>query len=365
MQKQLKFQTASFFIILAITVVLVARIFLPYASVLLWSVIFYIMIGPFYHKLIKRLNQKSRWFGLYRRVIAGAFSVGAIVVIAATMFFFVIKLIAQGRTFASEIVGFFQTHPHVLQIEKNTPLNDLVLQVSLGTIDLSTFDIKKELMNFCLNYANTLVRYATGLAGNIGNFILSLLFMCFALYFLFIDGAYLGSILVTAIPIQLSEGQRLAAKVKDTLANLFTGYFLVSVCQFAVAFAVYALFQVKGAVLLSFLTFFSSFLPFLGCALVWFPIGVEMMIGGAVFKGVIFLCVAGLLISSMDNLLRPMFLENRIQIHPLLIFFSILGGIRLFKLNGIVLGPLFLILLFTLIDIARTADNTDSESSGS
>ena len=53
MQKSLKFQTVSFFIILAITVVLVARVFLPYASVLLWSAILYIMFGPLYHKLLK------------------------------------------------------------------------------------------------------------------------------------------------------------------------------------------------------------------------------------------------------------------------------------------------------------------------
>jgi len=80
-----------------------------------------------------------------------------------------------------------------------------------------------------------------------------------------------------------------------------------------------------------------------------------------VLKGVLFLCVAGFFISSVDNFLRPMFLKDRIQIHPLLIFFSILGGIRFFKLNGIVLGPLFLILFFTLIDIARTSDSTDIE----
>lgn len=360
MQKQLKFQTVSFFIILAITVVLVARVFLPYASVLLWSAIFYIVLGPLYQRVIQNLNQKSRWFGTCRRVIAGTFAVGAVIIIAATLSFFVIKLIGQGQMFAKRIADFFYTHQNILHVEKNTPLNNLVLQISLGTVDLSVFDIKKELMNFFLNYANTIVLYTTNLAKNISNFVLSLLFMCFALYFLFVDGPYLGSVFVTAIPIEVSEGQKLVAKVKDTITNLFTGYLLVSVCQFVAAFAVYALFRVEGAVLLSFLTFFSSFLPFLGCALVWLPIGLEMILGGAVLKGIAFLCVAGLLISSMDNVLRPMFLKDRIQIHPLLIFFSILGGIRFFGLNGIVLGPLFLILLFTLIDIARTADNTDS-----
>ena len=361
MQKSLKFQTVSFFIILAITVALVARVFLPYASVLLWSAILYIMFGPLYHKLITKLNPESRWFKARQKIIAAIFSAGIIILVAGVMFFFLIKLIGQGQMFVKKVMNFFITHPHLLTMEKDSPLNELVMQISMGTIDLSSFDLKKELMNFFLQYADTIIRYATGIAKNIGNFVLSLLFMCFALYFLFIDGQYLGSVFVTAIPIQVSEGQKLAAKIKDTITNLFMGYFLVSICQFAAAFIVYTIFRVEGALLLSFLTFFSSFLPFFGCALVWLPLGVEILLTAGLLKGILFLCVAGFFISSIDNFLRPMFLQNRIQIHPLLIFFSILGGIRFFKLNGIVLGPIFVILLFTLIDIARTSDSTDIE----
>lgn len=361
MQKTLKFQTVSFFIIMAITVVLVARVFLPYASVLLWSAILYIMFGPLYRKLLKKLNPDSRWFKMKQRIIAASFSVGIILLVAGILFFFVIKLIGQGQMFVKKVMNFFITHPQLFRMQKDAPLNQLVMQISMETIDLSVFDFKKELMNFFIQYADTIIRYATGIVKNVGNFVISLLFMCFALYFLFVDGQYLGSVFVTAIPIQVSEGQKLAAKIKDTITNLFMGYFLVSICQFAAAFIVYTIFQVEGALLLSFLTFFSSFLPLLGCALVWAPIGIEILLTAGWLKGLLFLCVAGFLISSIDNFLRPMFLKNRIQIHPLLIFFSILGGIRFFNLNGIVLGPLFVILFFTLIDIARTSDSTDTE----
>lgn len=88
MQKSLKFQTVSFFIILAITVVLVARVFLPYASVLLWSAILYIMFAPLYHKLLRKLKQESRWFNIRRKIIAASFSVGIIILVAGILFFF-------------------------------------------------------------------------------------------------------------------------------------------------------------------------------------------------------------------------------------------------------------------------------------
>jgi len=361
MQKPIKFQTVSFFVLLAITVVLVARVFLPYASVLLWSAILYTISGPLYHNIIKKLNAESRWFKMRRRVVAAAFSVGIVILVAGILFFFVIKLIGQGQMFAKKIMDFFINHPQLLKMEKDAPLNEFVLKVSMGTIDLSIFDLKKELMNFFMQYTNTIVRYATSLVKNIGNFILSLLFMSFALYFFFVDGQYLASVFVTAIPIQVSEGQQLAAKIKDIITNLFKGYFLVSICQFAAAFGIFFLFRVEGALLLSFLTFFSSFLPLVGCALVWIPVGIEICLTAGLLKGLLFLCSAGFFISSLDNFLRPMFLQNRIQIHPLLIFFSILGGIQFFKFNGIVLGPMFVILFFTLIDIARTSDSTDTE----
>ena len=361
MSNSLKFQTISFFILLAITIALVGRVFLPYASVLLWSAVFYMLFGPYYHWIIARLNPESRWFKMQKGLIASLFSVGIIVLVGGIMFFFAIKLVGQGQMFAKKIMTFIVEHPQLLKVEKTSSLNELVLQASMGTIDLSVFDLKKEIMNFFLKYTNTIVHYVTSLARNIGQFILSLLFMCFALYFFFIDGQYLASVFVTAIPIHVTEGQKLAAKIKDIITNLFKGYFLVSICQFAAAFIIYSLFRIEGALLLSFLTFFSSFLPLLGCALVWLPIGIELVLTAGTVKGIVFLCTAGFFISSLDNFLRPMFLQNRIQIHPLLIFFSILGGIQFFNFNGIILGPMFVILFFTLIDIARTSDSTDTD----
>ena len=118
MQKSLKFQTVSFFIILAITVVLVARVFLPYASVLLWSAILYIMFGPLYHKLLKKLKPESRWFKMQQRIIAATFSVGIIILVAGVLFFFAIKLIGQGQMFVKKMMDFFITHPQLFIMEK-------------------------------------------------------------------------------------------------------------------------------------------------------------------------------------------------------------------------------------------------------
>jgi predicted PurR-regulated permease PerM len=66
-------------------------------------------------------------------------------------------------------------------------------------------------------------------------------------------------------------------------------------------------------------------------------------------------------ISFLDNFLRPFFLKDRIKIHPLLIFFSILGGLQVFGFNGILLGPIVVILFFTIVDILLEDDSQTLE----
>jgi predicted PurR-regulated permease PerM len=72
--------------------------------------------------------------------------------------------------------------------------------------------------------------------------------------------------------------------------------------------------------------------------------------------------LCAIFISFLDNFLRPMFLKDRIKIHPLLIFFSILGGLKAFGFNGIILGPMIVILFFTIVDIALENESATPEA---
>ncbi len=68
-------------------------------------------------------------------------------------------------------------------------------------------------------------------------------------------------------------------------------------------------------------------------------------------RGVILLLIGVFGISMVDNLLRPYFISSRTKIHPLLLFFAVLGGIQAFGLVGLVVGPLVATLCLTLIEI--------------
>jgi predicted PurR-regulated permease PerM len=96
---------------------------------------------------------------------------------------------------------------------------------------------------------------------------------------------------------------------------------------------------------------FFSFIPVGGTALIWGPTCIILFIEGAFLEGIILLLIGILVIGMVDNFLRPFFISSKTKIHPLLLFFAVLGGIQVFGLIGVVAGPLVATICLTLIEI--------------
>lgn len=362
MNNTAKFQTIAFFILLGFVLFIVGKLFLPYASVLMWAAILYILLSPLYTKIISKLNPEKRMFQFTRRLLAAVFSIGTVLILAGVLTFLVLNLYAQGSRLAESILDFFSTYASKLKVNTINSFIKQVQELTNGAVNLSQIDLPSTLAQALTQLSNIMLGYIRLFVVNTGNFLISLVFLSFALYFFYIDGQYLSEVFVRAIPINTADTERLLAKFKDVTMNLFQGLFLVSLYQSIAAFIIFFLFGIESSLLLAILTFFSSFLPLFGCTLIWLPVGIGVTIMNGWGQGLFFLLVAGIGISFMDNFLRPMFLKDRIKIHPLLIFFSILGGVNMFGFNGIILGPIIVILFFTIIDISLEFEDTDNQS---
>jgi predicted PurR-regulated permease PerM len=95
---------------------------------------------------------------------------------------------------------------------------------------------------------------------------------------------------------------------------------------------------------------FLSLIPIGGTALIWGPAVLILFIQGAYIKGFILLGFGIFVISSADNILKPLFISSKTKIHPLLLFFTVLGGIQVFGLVGLVAGPLVATFCLALIE---------------
>ena len=94
---------------------------------------------------------------------------------------------------------------------------------------------------------------------------------------------------------------------------------------------------------------FVCMIPVAGSFLVWLPLSIYLMIGGYWTRAVVLIIWGALVISTIDNFLRPKLVGGQTKLHELFVFFSVLGGISVFGLLGIVLGPVVLAITLGLL----------------
>ncbi|MBO5100094.1 MAG: AI-2E family transporter [Treponema sp.] len=345
-------QTVFIFGLFALLFVLILRMLMPFFSVILWTVLLYILIKPLYQKCFNKLNKTKKFFRLKNHLLAAIFAIGTLVIIVGAMAAISILLIEQGIELLSKAEKFLVENPNFLDSEfLAEKIQELSVKTKINFAEINFDSFEEEILTFIRTYSSRLLSIGKSFVGKTGSFVISLVFVVFALYFCFLDGSYLVRLFKIAIPINASHMNVLTKKFSDITKNLFSGYILVALYQGLAAFVIFLCFGVQGSLLLAVVLMFATFIPLFGAAIVWLPIGIVLCISDSLFKGLLFLIISGVCISFLDNFLRPFFLKDRINLHPLVIFFSILGGIQLFGLNGLILGPLVIILFFTVLNL--------------
>ena len=360
MLKKTNLNTIFLFALFALFFVALVGIFYPFFYVILWASLLYILLNPLYKKIQQKITQKKRFLEIKRHALAAIFSIATLILIIGPLLLLTIQLAQQLLAVFKDIELFLRTNPTFFSdssfIKKTIDiLNDFGIENELFS-QVDGLHIRSFILQTIQYYSNTLLMISKNLLENTANFILSILFVVFALYFFYLDGAYLFTLLIKAIPINPKHMDTLAKKFSETIRGLLSGYFLVALYQGIIAFILMKIFGIKAALLFSVLLMFSSFIPLFGAGLIWFPLGIILLFTDSVIKGILFLVLSAFFISFLDNFLRPFFLQDRIKVHPLLIFFAILGGLKIFGLNGLILGPTVIILFFAVLDMLVSFD---------
>jgi predicted PurR-regulated permease PerM len=346
-------QNVVFGAILLLLFIAVCKLFAPFFTVLLWSVLLYVILSPLHHRLIRNFDFTTVRGRALKNIWAGVFALGTVVII-------LIPLVAVGFQFFRQITELLKTAGDVLDSNSDVFRNifekiaALIRNLSFEQIDLNAQQIREQFLVILSSELQNLVQFSSSLARNVGVFIAGLFLMTFSLFFFYADGPYLSRLVFHAVPIRREYISAITGKFMDITRNLFFGYIMVALMQTAMAYVIFLIFRVKGALVFAALTFICVFIPIFGGGLVWIPLGIARILSGNVSGGIVFLVVSGLFISTADNFIRPWFLQNRIQLHPLIIFFAILGGVSAFGFNGVVLGPMVVILFLTVLDLFLT-----------
>jgi predicted PurR-regulated permease PerM len=108
---------------------------------------------------------------------------------------------------------------------------------------------------------------------------------------------------------------------------------------------------INSAIVWGVIMILAAMIPGIGCAIIWAPAALIMLATGHIWEAVVVIAIGSLVISSIDNILRPILVGKDTQMHPLLIFLSTIGGIAVFGVSGFVIGPIITALLSTLWEI--------------
>ncbi len=151
------------------------------------------------------------------------------------------------------------------------------------------------------------------------------------------------------VPIKAEIGDRLIRNIQSTIVGVLGGAFVAAVSEAVLTAAAFAVAGIRPAAVLGFFCGLASFVPLVGCSLVWAPVVIYEIAACAYAKAAAVGIWCAIVTVVIDNVVRPAVARGHVQLHALTIALSIIGGTRAFGALGIVLGPLIISLLLARI----------------
>lgn len=168
------------------------------------------------------------------------------------------------------------------------------------------------------------------------------------------DGAHWRSTIVELSPLNDDNDNKIINKLRSAVNAIFKGYLLIGFIQGSLMTIGLWIFGVPNPALWGIVTSIASLVPTLGTALVAIPAIIFLFATGHTFEAIGLGAWSAIIVGTVDNIVNPLIVGRKIDIHPLLVLFSVLGGIIFIGPSGILIGPLIISFIYALMSIYRT-----------
>lgn len=179
----------------------------------------------------------------------------------------------------------------------------------------------------------------TALVRNLFSFFVNLFILLFALFFVFRDGKKILHAVRHLIPFERDLQDDMLEESRDLIFASVAVALLIAAIQGALGGLAFAITGLTAPVFVAVLIAFCSIIPVVGSALIWVPAALWLGVNGHWGKALLIVVICGGVAGVADNIVRPLMLRNRTRLNDLLLFISILGGLEVFGLLGLVAGP--------------------------
>jgi predicted PurR-regulated permease PerM len=331
-----KVQNIIFFIILGLVTLLFLYILKPFFTPIFWAAVIASIFTSLYQRLNKKLNRPNLSASLMLLLIV------LIIILPAAII---------GSLLISESIQIYNsisTDTSAIENKVQDVLNLLTSNTTMKKFQMDQQLIAEKFSEGIKSIANYIFVHLTDLTQNMIVFLVQFGVMIYTLFFFFRDGDRILRKVMTLCPLGEDKStilyEQFAAMARATLkATIVLGGL-----QGISGGFIFFLTGIEGYMVWGLLMVLLAILPGIGCAIIWAPAGVIMLLNNHLWEGIAILTFGTLVIGLADNLLRPVLIGTDVEMHPLLIFLSTLGGLIVFGLSGFVIGPIIAALFLTI-----------------
>jgi predicted PurR-regulated permease PerM len=328
-----KVQSAFKYTLLIVFTFLFLLIIWPFLPAIVFAIIFAIVFTPMFNFFSVKQNWNK--------------SLSAIIVLLLTVIFILTPILLLMGLITKETIYFVQTFDQQGFI--NFIMNHSVIEI---------FNYKLDLTLYAAGFVD-LLRNAGQIIGQnilaVGGNILRMLFLFFVFLFTYFFFLRDGNILVKKcrglLPFTHKQNKELFEKFYNTSKTVFIGYLIAALLSGIAAYVAFTLFGIPGAVIWGLLAGLLSLVPTVGTVVVYL---IGTIIAGITFGilGVLGFVVYYIVVEAigLQAILRPKMVDEKISMHPILVFFSLIGGISAFGSIGIIYGPLIMVMFVSIFD---------------
>ncbi len=327
----------------------------PFITDILASIVISYIFYPLYSKLSTKIN----------KTIA-AFLVCGLIILTVTLpiIFLVNSIYGESFKIYREFKESLPVHEAINGCKEN---NGIVCNaVTYISVISSNPVIKGSIEKF----PALVLKPITSALSSIPKIILHAFIILFITYYLLKDGHKLYDEIMKVLPIKKEHQDILVKSFKDVTYAVIYGHVIVALIQGALGTLGFIILGVPSPILLGAIMTITALIPILGTGIVWLPTAIILISSGIIqqsnslqIKGVILLLYGALIISTIDNFLRPKIIGSKADVHPLLVLLGVLGGLAMFGFIGIIIGPVILAACIVMIKLylTRKADTTFEE----
>ena len=325
------------------------RMLQPFVAVLAWATVLVVAFYPVHRRLLARTKRPA--------TSAALSSLLVVVTILLPVTLIGIALVNELSGFADNL----KANVSAL-LDPNSPVTGRFLNWLGQYVDVEQLRSQDFLAERLKGMGGAIAGRTLGFVGGVVGVVIEIFFVIFTMYYLFRDGHKIVSALPNVLPLERAQSEKILARTREVISASLYGVLVIASIQGALGGLMFWILGLPSPLVWAVVMTLLSMIPMAGAFIVWVPAAIFLAVSGFWVKALILAIWGALVIGTVDNFLRPKLVGEKTKLHELFIFFSVLGGLKVFGILGIVLGPVVLAITLALLDVFRHVDKTDEET---